>query len=174
MASIYSLPTEILLQVFTDEAITNTDLARCASTCKLFNDTTSQCKINYIFEVDNPSHSAWKLIQHLLLYPKTGERFQSITVTWHRRVPRHPKTWALQWNWKKGEEEELDRLCKEWDLWDMSGDICAGWNSEALIPLLLCFTTKLESLDYGGTVLPIMYPSPTAREGIRIHEYCSG
>ncbi|KAF3094815.1 hypothetical protein TWF569_004812 [Orbilia oligospora] len=56
----------------------------------------------------------------------------------------------------------------------MSGDICAGWNSEALIPLLLCFTTKLESLDYGGTVLPIMYPSPTAREGIRIHEYCSG
>ncbi|KAK6514040.1 hypothetical protein TWF506_008467 [Arthrobotrys conoides] len=174
MASICSLPTELLFQIFTDEVISSNDLAQCAATCKLFNDIKSQCKINYNFRVDHPSRSAWKLIRHLLLDPKIGERFQSITVTWHRRVPRHPKTWALEWNWGKTERQEINRLCEEWGLSEVAYHIRCGWNSEALIPLLLCFTTKLESFDYGRSVLEIMHPSPTAHEGIRVHEYCEG
>lgn len=177
MPSICSLPTEILLQIFSDEEISTADLFSCARTCQLFNGIASQCKISYNFRVDHPSQSTWKLLQHLqhlIRNPKVGERFRSVNITWHRRRPCKPKTWALRWKWNEEEQQEITCICKKWGISDVTEHIRKGWNSEALVPLLLCFTPKLESLDYGEPVLSMMYPSPTPREGIRIHEYGEG
>ncbi|KAK6523843.1 hypothetical protein TWF281_001811 [Arthrobotrys megalospora] len=175
MASICLFPTEIFLQIFSDEAVTSADLASYARTCRLFRDITPQCRIHYTFKVDHPSQSTWKLIRRLLESPEIGERFRSINVTWHRRRPRKPRTWALEWKWSHQEQKQIKSICEKYGILDdVFNAILKGWNSESLLPLLLCFTPRLESLDYGRTVLDLMFPSPTACEGIRIHEYCEG
>ncbi|KAK6352572.1 hypothetical protein TWF730_009396 [Orbilia blumenaviensis] len=174
MASIYSLPAEVLLQIFAEGILTAADFACCALTCKLFHDITSQSKVHYIFKVDHPSHPTFKLIRCLLKKPSIGERFKSITVTWHRRRPRKPQTWAAKWQWTPEEHVAIKKFCKTWDILDTYNAITSGWNSEALLPLLLGFASHLESLDYGRTVLYLMYPKPSYQEGIRIHDYCEG
>ncbi|KAK6339396.1 hypothetical protein TWF718_008815 [Orbilia javanica] len=174
MPSLSSLPPELLIHILSSPGITITDIITCSKTCKLLNTITSQCKINYTFKVDHPSQSTWKLAKHLLSTPETGERFHSITVTWHRRKPRKPKTWARRWEWTKGEKVKIAKICKKWKITDVIDHICDGWNSESLVPFLLCFTPRLKSLDYGEVVLDMIYPSPTAREGIRISEYGEG
>ncbi|KAK6530776.1 hypothetical protein TWF281_007611 [Arthrobotrys megalospora] len=171
MAPILSLPVEILLQIFQNESLTAADVARCARTCRLFHDTAATCKIDYNFQVDDVSRSAWRLIRCLLVNPALGQRFRKITVTWHRRRPRKPKTWAKRWRWTRpGERAKLAAICDRWPI--SHSDMKKGMNSEVLLPILLFFTPKLESIDFGQPITGMIYPGFTYREGIRIWEHC--
>ncbi|KAK6525661.1 hypothetical protein TWF281_010714 [Arthrobotrys megalospora] len=182
MAPILAFPTEILIQIFSNKCITNPDLSSCAQTCKLFNEVVSQVKINYTFKVDHPYRTPWKLIRTLLQKPQLGNQFQSIKVKWYRRVPRRPDTWAREWHWTNEEANKIKVICEEWDMMKkirgqnstLCNTILRGWDSEALIPLLLSFTSSLKSLDYGRTMLGLVTPNHSAKDGIEIALYCAG
>ncbi|KAJ6264695.1 hypothetical protein Dda_0845 [Drechslerella dactyloides] len=174
MTSIFDLPTELLFDIFSGDNLTCADLGRCQQVCKTFRDIIQHCKIDYTFKVDVTAHSAWRLIRCLLINPQIGERFKSIKVTWHRRRPMKPKTWAAIWSWTKEEREQIEHLGSEWLTGDTIRAIWTGLNSEALLPFLLCFTPNLESLDLGEAFEGLIYPTFTAREGIRVIEASCG
>ncbi|KAK6362112.1 hypothetical protein TWF730_005809 [Orbilia blumenaviensis] len=177
-ATIKDLPVETLLQIFSDETFTNAELFNCTMTCKRFCSVASQCPINYTFRVDHPSRPAWKLTRALLRDPKIGERFRSIQVMWHRRNPRKLRTWTLQWKWTQEEEAKLRIMFQEWELaigyeCPVAADVIYGVNSEALLPLLLCFTPKLTSFDYGRADLYLLSPFPSNLQNERAFCYCT-
>ncbi|KAK6349834.1 hypothetical protein TWF696_006100 [Orbilia brochopaga] len=174
MASILELPTELLFEIFSDDNLTPADLARCQQVCKTFRDITEHCKIDYTFKVDATNHPTWTLIRCLLINPKLGGRFRSIKVTWHRRRPMKPKTWAYQWGWSGQEMQQIEDIGSEWLTPGTLRAIRTGLNSEALLPLLLCMTPNLESLDLGEAFEGLIYPTFTAREGIRVIEASCG
>ncbi|KAF3907171.1 hypothetical protein ABW21_db0207653 [Orbilia brochopaga] len=174
MASILELPTEILLEIFSDNSLTPEDLARCQQTCRTFRGVTEHLKIDYTFKVDSTTQSTWRLARCLLMNPNMGNRFRSIKVTWHRRRPRKPRTWASQWHWTLAERKQIEDLTAEWLSSQTIYAIAAGLNSEAVLPFLLCFTPNLQSLDLGEAFEGFIYPTFTAREGIRVLEASSG
>ncbi|EPS42605.1 hypothetical protein H072_3393 [Dactylellina haptotyla CBS 200.50] len=174
MAPISSLPTELLINFFSDENLNHADLASCQQVCKRFYDIAKSLKFNYTFQVDHVNQSSWKLIKHLLANPALGGRFKEINITWHRRRVMKPRTWVKKWEWTEEEKDQIQEFASEWLHPKTIPAILAGLNSEALLPLLLCYTINLESLDVGDSTLGIIQTSPTARDGIRIYRYGVG
>ncbi|KAK6514041.1 hypothetical protein TWF506_008468 [Arthrobotrys conoides] len=179
MASITTLPAETLLQIFKDDSLTPTDLAQCAQTCRKFRGLAClpDHKIDYIFKVDHPSHASWRLIRCILLNPALGERIQTLQLEWHRRRRRDKSTWTLKWDWTEDELTKISELCKRWDLnSSLYTAIKIGLNSEALLPLLFCFTTKLESLDVGNVGHDMISDEygHTIYDAARIYTHCMG
>ncbi|KAF3219197.1 hypothetical protein TWF191_007991 [Orbilia oligospora] len=152
--TILSLPNEILSNIFNDRCLSNADLTRLQLTCNLFRDNIErQTSRRYTFRVDAQGHPTWRLIRSLLKNPKLGERFSEITVRWERRNASKKETWTETWLWEKDETEKIDALCEKWCIDDRTQHcIGAGFNSEALLPLLLVYTTNLKSLDLGDVV----------------------
>ncbi|KAK6523845.1 hypothetical protein TWF281_001813 [Arthrobotrys megalospora] len=181
MPSITSLPTEITLQILKDNGLTPTDLANCAQTCHRFRDVfatySKDFKIDYTFQVDHTSQSGWKLIRCLLLDPALGDRIQSLKITWHRRRRQDKSTWTLKWHWTDDELSQILAVCEKWKLKESSyGAIKFGLNSEALLPLLLCYTLNLESLDVGD-VAPDMISDEyghTIFDANQMYNHCMG
>ncbi|KAK6498685.1 hypothetical protein TWF481_011263 [Arthrobotrys musiformis] len=179
MKSITSFPTEILLQIFKDDGLTPTDLARCAQTCRKIRDITdlADFKIDYVFKVDHTSHAGWRLIRCILLNPQTGERIKSLKLEWFRRQRLDKTTWTLKWSWTDDELSQISKICEKHKL-DKAvyTAIKHGLNSEALLPLLLCFTTNLEALDVGDVghdMISDQY-GHTIFDANRIYTHCMG
>ncbi|EGX43601.1 hypothetical protein AOL_s00215g337 [Orbilia oligospora ATCC 24927] len=152
VATILSLPNEILSNIFNDRCLSNADLTRLQLTCSLFRDNIEQqTSRRYTFRVDAQGHPTWRLIRSLLKNPKLGERFSEITVRWERRNASNKETWTETWSWERDEIEKIHDLCEKWCIDDRT-QRCIGYgiNSEALLPLLLVFTTNLKSLDLGN------------------------
>ncbi|KAK6339397.1 hypothetical protein TWF718_008816 [Orbilia javanica] len=179
MAPITSLPTEILLEVFKDTGLTATDLCRCSSTCRKFRDIAglTNFTVDYVFKVDHTSQSGWKLIRCLLLNPKLGERIRSLQLSWHRRRRRDDTTWTLKWDWTEEELAGIAEICKRWKLNEsLYTAIKYGLNSEALLPLLLCLTPNLVSLDVGDVGHDMISDEygHTIHDAVRIYNHCMG
>ncbi|KAF3310372.1 hypothetical protein TWF173_009838 [Orbilia oligospora] len=137
----YTLPNEILVQIFSNKSLSNKDLTNAQLTCRLFKDNIQSfitSNRHYIFRVDEVSQPTWKLIRHLINNPElnSGHQIVSITVEWHRRVANSEDTWTRPWFWTTAEQSKLDLICYK--------------NSESLLPLLLHFTPNLKSLDLGN------------------------
>ncbi|KAK6530744.1 hypothetical protein TWF281_007583 [Arthrobotrys megalospora] len=174
MASITSLPTELLLQIFEDEALTTVDLIYSSSTCVRLRDfITSNFKLDYEFQVDHVSQSAWELIRYLLLNPKIGEQFLSIKVTWHRRKAGDDNTWTWKWEWTEDELVKIYSACEQWGILPVYPAIEDGLDSEALLPLLLCYTTKLETFDLGDVLPDVVTDTSDKRKLITVYNHCA-
>ncbi|KAF3922231.1 hypothetical protein ABW20_dc0100414 [Dactylellina cionopaga] len=152
--SILSFPHEILSKIFSDSCLSNGDLGRAEGTCKLFQANIREyvdSHRRYIFRVDALGHPTWRLVRRLLKDPTLGERFVDITVKWERRIAADSRTWTSDWEWNKKETIRIEKICKTWEIsQETKLNIMTGKNSEALLPLLLCFTSNLKSLDLGG------------------------
>ncbi|KAK6351185.1 hypothetical protein TWF718_004354 [Orbilia javanica] len=175
MTNILSLPTEILIEIFSDESFTSADLVSCRRVCKYFRNVADKCSINYTFQIDAVSQRTWKLTKYLLRNPDFGKRFKSIKVTWNRRIPRKPQTWALQWHWSPGEIEKIAQPLSRGGRGNhaLLGSICRGLNSEALLPFLLLHTPNLRLFDMGDVKLDLLGPYVSAGESQRIYQYCT-
>ncbi|KAF3930214.1 hypothetical protein ABW20_dc0103326 [Dactylellina cionopaga] len=150
--TITSLPNELLIETFTRESLTNADLANIKRVCKFFNVVAPTPSQSYKFSVDALTNPTWKLIRALLENPKIGLQFTDITLDWERRdVNDGPEKWAPVWDWTPEEVVKIKEVCKKWEIEPRA--ILGGVNSEALLPLLLCFTPNLESLDLGNIEL---------------------
>ncbi|KAK6330924.1 hypothetical protein TWF718_003119 [Orbilia javanica] len=163
MASLNAVPTEVLIQIFNDEVLDSGDLARCARACSRFRNIiyySGSCGLEFVFEVDNLNHSAWKFAKQLLLNPQSGQRIRKIRLTWHRRQRRWPETWTEAWYWTEYQLSQIYDICEEWKIRSVYPAIRDGFNSEALLPLLLCFTTNLKSLDLGGVAAALIQNDP--------------
>ncbi|KAF3930266.1 hypothetical protein ABW20_dc0107023 [Dactylellina cionopaga] len=155
MATITTFPTEILLEIFSYIPLYS-DLALVKQTCKLFNAIVQSIPIHYKYYVDHPDQSAYKLIRALLSNPSIGERLVEIEMEWCRRSgkdlkdPERRRWWTPRWEWTPEEIEKIEGVSAKWKLTARTiKAIVAGANSEALLPLLLCFTVNLNSLDMG-------------------------
>ncbi|EPS45881.1 hypothetical protein H072_141 [Dactylellina haptotyla CBS 200.50] len=171
--NIFSLPPELLLIIFADNSLDNRDVANCQSTCKRFRQITKDLPIHYTFRVDHVAQPAWKLIRHLLVYPRIAKRITSINVTWHRRQPVKLETWTREWRWEEAEKEKIEAIGERRLSTRTIGAIFQGLNSEALLPFLLCLTPNLESLDIGDAVLSFIQPEYSIFEAVRLIEYSS-
>ncbi|KAF3254924.1 hypothetical protein TWF192_003007 [Orbilia oligospora] len=155
MTTITALPTEALLEIFgllNIESLTDAKMA-----CKKFQDVIRMIPLrSYTLRIDEPNHSMWKFTRSLLADPKAGSRITELTVEWCRREPDDPDTWTDKWDWteedlrimKRLEETVINKYLDD----DVYTAIKGGINSEALLPLILCFTENLESLDLGDVV----------------------
>ncbi|KAF3926559.1 hypothetical protein AA313_de0202694 [Arthrobotrys entomopaga] len=145
MPSIESLPNEILLQIFESRVLTNADIAHYQRVCRRFHSIAeSSLRRNYTFKVDYKTHPTWRLIRSLLVNPEIGTKFTSINMTWHRRHVNQPETWTKQWKWTAEERKQNLKLGEKYHLkLETVIVIVGGINSEALLPLLLAFTTNL-------------------------------
>ncbi|KAK6355773.1 hypothetical protein TWF718_000154 [Orbilia javanica] len=177
MASLATLPAEILIQIFENKILTPIDLASCSKTCIRFTNIISlNIKLHYTFRVDYFTQSAWKLIRCLLINPQIGERFKKISVAWHRRERRDDNTWTWKWDWTQDELIKIYDICEYWGLEGVYSAIEDGLDSEALLPLLLCLTPNLESLDLGNASAEIIYdPYGYSGKDVReIYNVCAG
>ncbi|KAK6513942.1 hypothetical protein TWF506_008372 [Arthrobotrys conoides] len=153
VTSILFFPNEILSQILGDECLSNGDLGRAECTCKLFRANIQEHvapRRKYTFWVDSIDRPSWRLVRYLLENPKLGEQFVEINVKWERRIAGNPDTWTKDWKWKGKEISRIRKMCTKWNLNPrITFNILRGKNSEALLPLLLCFTPNLKSLDLG-------------------------
>ncbi|KAK6527184.1 hypothetical protein TWF281_010376 [Arthrobotrys megalospora] len=158
MPSILALPNEILAKIFSDQVLSDADISRAIQVCKAFKGNIQECAGRRLtFVVDAASHPGWKFARCLLRTPDIGEHFVGITVEWDRRNwmlwkdQKIKKVWTADWVWTEPEREQISTICNEWDITEQTISlILGGRNSEALLPLILCFTTKLKSLDLGN------------------------
>ncbi|KAF3912548.1 hypothetical protein ABW20_dc0110294 [Dactylellina cionopaga] len=153
MAVITSLPVEILFQIFTDNSVASvSDNAHIRRVCRLFDAIAQPIPTIYTFKVDTATHLPWKLARHLLVHPKIAERFKEIRVEWYRRdIDSTSQKWSKRWHWTLEETDKIKELTRAFNLTRKTTTaILAGVNSEALLPLLLCFTTTLSSLQMGA------------------------
>ncbi|KAF3280893.1 hypothetical protein TWF970_002573 [Orbilia oligospora] len=157
MASLTTLPTELLTQILTDQTLTTIDISNCALTSRRLYNLTADRKTKYSFHIDHRSQSTWKLISCILSNPRIGHRIHRIIVTWHRRNPHKPKSWTPQWLWKSQELEQIKSICEKHGVEFLYPVIEDGFNSEALLPFLLCLTPNLQSLDFGAIVPSMIY-----------------
>ncbi|EGX44369.1 hypothetical protein AOL_s00193g97 [Orbilia oligospora ATCC 24927] len=175
MASLATLPVETLLQIFNQ--IPTADRNHCALMCRRLRGIIhSQYGIHCVFQVDHTSRSAWKFIEYLLINPSFGERISRIRVTWHRREWRDGTTWTQKWYWTPDELVKIRCMCDKWDLGSAYYAIRDGLNSEACLPLLLCHTTRLVSLDIGRISDPVVKDRlpQTLKNLNAIYNYCVG
>ncbi|KAK6498684.1 hypothetical protein TWF481_011262 [Arthrobotrys musiformis] len=180
MASLTTLPTELLTQILTDQTLSHGDINDCALTCRLFYTiatTTSpfKRKTKYTFHVDHRSNPSWNLISCILSNPSVGHRIHRIILTWHRRSPHKPSvSWPKQWLWKSHQLVQIKNICKKYNLdEELYSVIEDGYNSEALLPLLLCLTPNLESLDLGHISPSVIRGnSSTPDSAVRIFNAC--
>ncbi|KAF3200833.1 hypothetical protein TWF106_000612 [Orbilia oligospora] len=173
MASLTTLPAELLTQILTDQTLTTFDISNCALTSRRLYNLTADRKTKYSFHIDHRSQSTWKLIACILSNPRIGHRIHRIIVTWHRRNPHKPKSWTPQWLWKSQELEQIKSICGKYGVEFLYPVIEDGFNSEALLPFLLCLTPNLQSLDFGA-IAPSMIHGGTysAEAAVRIFKAC--
>ncbi|KAK6532823.1 hypothetical protein TWF281_006995 [Arthrobotrys megalospora] len=162
MAPITSLPMELLIEILSQDILTNEDVASASLVCHRFNAAAQSSPGRpYDFKVDTHSHHTWKLIRCLLYNPDLGNRFTSITVNWAARVALNnlsgvrgrPPTWT----WNEYETSKIKEIGQkngqEYGIFkELVDEILAGEDSESLLPFLLFFTPKLERLDLGSVV----------------------
>ncbi|EGX52883.1 hypothetical protein AOL_s00007g219 [Orbilia oligospora ATCC 24927] len=171
MATITALPTEVLLEVF--ELLDIESLTNAKTVCKQFRAVIRMIPLrSYTLRIDEPKHSMWKFTRFLLSDPKAGSQITDLTVEWCRREPDDPDTWTDKWEWTekdlgimKGlEETVIDKYLTPETYVAIKG----GVNSEALLPLILCFTENLGSLDLGDVVTELFncegYPEDCLRK----------
>ncbi|KAF3290035.1 hypothetical protein TWF132_007231 [Orbilia oligospora] len=156
MVSLITIPNEILLQIFYNLHIQ--DLSRAKRTCKHFNAIGKLVtKLNIKFYIDAPNQTAWKLIRSILADNTLGEKISRISVRWRRRDVDRRKTLTKYWQWTDIEKKAIGDACLLWCLTNGTRDaILSGVNSEALLPLLLCHTTKIKSLNLGRVKRPLI------------------
>ncbi|KAK6531152.1 hypothetical protein TWF281_007977 [Arthrobotrys megalospora] len=155
MATIHNInefPTEILAEILTNETLTPADLGRCEQVCKLFCDIVQRyTRRNYTLRIGHSSQQSWRLVRCLLLNPKIGERFRSITVAWGR--PQYVQTYSgtklLQWSWTSEEKDKISAFAGGVLRVQGLRGVYWGVDCGSLIPLLLCFMPNLESIDLG-------------------------
>ncbi|EPS43133.1 hypothetical protein H072_2897 [Dactylellina haptotyla CBS 200.50] len=154
MTGITDLPTEILLQIFGSGLLTLEDSAHLKRVCWRLRNVTQQCKgFTYNFVVDEPKQKSWMLVRYLILNPSLGEQISSIKMTWRRRDGSDRATWTRPWHWTKTEKAAIWELNKIYSFSQgMAYAAAMGVNSEAILPILLCYTPNLISLDLGDTV----------------------
>ncbi|KAF3921898.1 hypothetical protein ABW20_dc0100726 [Dactylellina cionopaga] len=140
MNYITSCPPEILVQIFNN--LSNKELAKLQLVCKEFYSTVPLCTATFVFALGNDA--PWKLIRTLLTRPEMGKVFTKVVLDW---------TEERKGLWKWEEEEEVAKLEEAIEKFDLCCEITSailgGLNAEALLPLLLCFTTRLGALDLG-------------------------
>ncbi|EGX54132.1 hypothetical protein AOL_s00004g165 [Orbilia oligospora ATCC 24927] len=159
---ILALPNEILAKIFGDNDLSDVDISRSIQVCKLFKENIQKFVGQKLtFAVDDISHSGWRFARCLLRNPEIGEHFANMTVEWHRRNWSDWKIdkehWTKDWAWTGLEREKISALCKKWDINEKTKSIILGGkNSEALLPLLLCLTPNLKSLDLGEVDLSLV------------------
>ncbi|KAF3111572.1 hypothetical protein TWF103_003516 [Orbilia oligospora] len=171
MTTITVLPTEVLLEVF--GLLDIEPLTNAKRVCKQFRAVIRMIPLrSYTLRIDEPNHSMWKFTRFLLSDPKAGSQITDLTVEWCRREPADPDTWTDKWEWTeedlgmmKGlEETVIDKYLTPKTYVAIKG----GVNSEALLPLILCFTENLESLDLGDVVTELFncegYPDHCLRK----------
>ncbi|KAK6349269.1 hypothetical protein TWF730_010019 [Orbilia blumenaviensis] len=161
MASFIPLPNEILAKIFSDECLSDIDLSKTVQACKLFREVVQEYpgrKLTFI--VDAPSLIGWRFVRCLLRNPEIGEYFREIKLEWDRRaygLPEDEDRWTDTWNWTEQEKEQISTFCAKWDINEKTTSlILEGRNSEPLLPLILCLTPKLKSLDMGDVDPQIM------------------
>ncbi|KAK6529782.1 hypothetical protein TWF281_008941 [Arthrobotrys megalospora] len=168
--NILSLPTETLLDIFNRDVFsTMEDIAKLKPVCRRFHEIAEACKgLKYTFRVDTLTQPTWRFMRSLLLNPKLGEQISEINVIWERRDVLNYKTWTAVWPWTKEERLKLFELGEKWQLYDGNAKAAAlGVNSEALLPILLCFTPNLVFLDL-GMVEVWLFPVAMRYRGIDI------
>ncbi|KAK6356200.1 hypothetical protein TWF718_000571 [Orbilia javanica] len=142
-------PTEILAEIITNETLTPADLGRCEQVCKLFRDIVQHySRRNYILRIGNVSQQTWQLARCLLVNPKIGERFKSITVAWCIDIMADSGN-RLRWTWTQEEKDQISAFAG--GVLGRHGlrEVYRGVDCGSLIPLLLCFMPNLEVLDLG-------------------------
>ncbi|RVD84110.1 uncharacterized protein DFL_005878 [Arthrobotrys flagrans] len=145
-------PTEILAEIITNETLTPADLGRCEQVCKLFRDIVQHySRRNYILRIGHPSQQTWRLVRCLLVNPKIGERFRSITVAWGRPqyIVTDSGTDLLRWIWTPEEKDQISAFAG--GVLGQQGLRGVYWGVDcgSLIPLLVCYMPNLEFLDLG-------------------------
>ncbi|KAK6508585.1 hypothetical protein TWF506_010669 [Arthrobotrys conoides] len=152
---ILTLPNEILAKIFGDNDLCDVDISRAIQVCKLFKENIQGFvgqKLTFI--VDTASHLGWRFVRCLLRTPEIGEHFIDITIEWDRRNWKRwrydRKPWTADWVWTELEKQQIVALCHQWEINENTKSlILGGKNSEALLPLILCFTPNLKALDLG-------------------------
>ncbi|KAF3316964.1 hypothetical protein TWF173_000969 [Orbilia oligospora] len=143
------IPNEILLEIFNNLHLQ--DLSRAKRTCKRFNTIGKLVtNLNIKFYIDAPNQTAWKLIRSILADNTLGGKISRISIRWRRREAELRKSLTKYWQWTDVEKKAIGDTCLFWCLADGTRDaIISGVNSEALLPLLLCYTTRIKSLNLG-------------------------
>ncbi|KAF3116583.1 hypothetical protein TWF103_008346 [Orbilia oligospora] len=156
MVSLITIPNEILLQIFYNLHLQ--DLSRAKRTCKHFNTIGKLVtNLNIKFYIDAPNQTAWKLIRSILADNTLGEKISRTSVRWRRRDVDRRKTLTKYWQWTDIEKKAIGDACLLWCLTNGTRDaILSGVNSEALLPLLLCHTTRIKSLNLGRVKRPLI------------------
>ncbi|EPS35495.1 hypothetical protein H072_11068 [Dactylellina haptotyla CBS 200.50] len=179
MAKLMKLPPELLLDIF--QHLDNADLARCKRLCKAANEAARQIPLQrHTLKIDHVGHSVWKFFRMLLMNPTACDRLTDLRIEWHRRT-EDEATWTEKWSWTTEERHLLEQLKSSTsdakstptdgkfsnlrsslNTYTYSGKkeifkvVEDGVNSEALLPLILYFTTNLEILDLGDAQLELV------------------
>ncbi|KAK6531830.1 hypothetical protein TWF694_002995 [Orbilia ellipsospora] len=155
MAKITDLPTELLLDIF--QRVDNASVARCRRVCHSFLAVANQIHLtSYTLLIDHQNFSAWKFFRSLLNNHKLGDHLTELKVEWYRRT-EEPETWTPKWIWSEEDLVLINKLQKIEQTSTIKPEtfdvIKYGGNSEALLPVILCFTNELKSLDMGKVQL---------------------
>ncbi|KAF3921999.1 hypothetical protein ABW20_dc0105145 [Dactylellina cionopaga] len=164
MAILDSLPVEIFREILLDECLRVADRVAIKRVCKYFYDVVERfCPVisegSYVLHVDDNEHRTWKFARSLLVDPDIGKQFADISVEWHRRALNDaPEKWTKLWEWTKEEKAQIRKITKEMKFtFDTTKTILDGVNSEALLPLIFCFTPNLKALNLGDIDPSLFY-----------------
>ncbi|KAK6332929.1 hypothetical protein TWF718_010757 [Orbilia javanica] len=152
--SIISFPNELLLNIFKDPGLSNTDLTNAQLACSLFRDNIKPYVTRhrkYTFKVDADGYPVWKLIRLLLNNPELdfGKQITEITLKWPKELTSR---WKVPdcWEWTDYEKARIKEICQQWKITSLTEIyILHGCFSESLLIILMCFTPNLRSLDMG-------------------------
>ncbi|KAK6515956.1 hypothetical protein TWF281_004547 [Arthrobotrys megalospora] len=153
MTQITTFPYETLLQIFGEIDIA--DIYNLKRTCRRFNAISEHSSHVCVFKVDAPGHPTWKLLKYLLRNQDIGKQIIEIRVEWHRRIAGENANDCIgteQWTWTDREIKAISHIGRGGKIFltdYCEAAILGGINSEALLPLLLVLTPRLESLDLG-------------------------
>ncbi|KAK6540863.1 hypothetical protein TWF694_008246 [Orbilia ellipsospora] len=158
MVSLTSLPLEILLEIFSQKYLTDTDAARATAVCSLFHNVIRITfrRAPYVFKIDALGFPTWRLIRCLLVNRYLGERFTHIRVKWERRnLRRTDLPVTPRWIWTRDETAQIQQMCDEFNLRsETQKAILQGVNSESLLPFLFCLVPNLETINM-GCIVPV-------------------
>ncbi|KAF3284739.1 hypothetical protein TWF970_011026 [Orbilia oligospora] len=97
---------------------------------------------------------------HARSNPQGAQRIREIRVEWHRRQRRWKGSWTPLWTWTEEELSKIWDICEQWKIRSIYPAIRDGFNSEALLPFILCFTKDLKVLDIGPTSRELIHNGP--------------
>ncbi|KAK6500460.1 hypothetical protein TWF481_010803 [Arthrobotrys musiformis] len=150
------LATELLLKIFSSGDFTNANIANFQRVCRLFRAICPYKRI--IFRVDAPNQSAWKLLHYTLFKDSSiATNCSEVLVRFERRNFSDKATWTKRWSWTAEERKYIENLCEEKGLTEqVVNNIVEAVNSEAALPLFLCFTPQLRSLHFESIVKDVL------------------